>query len=281
MKHLCDTAVLSNVEVAEDTYVMWFDAPPVAREGAPGQFIMVRCGGHETRLLLRRPMSLYRFGRDAQALGGEPVSVAPDAVSILYEVVGKGTRWLSGRKPGDRVNIIGPLGNGFTQPLAARKLLVVFGGIGIGGVMSLVDKALREGREVRLLYGARTAKKLAPLPYDASRALVQCATDDGTAGHRGRVTDLIDGHIGWADAVFACGPTPMFASMARRWKERGWKTPCEALLEARMGCGLGACYACSIETAAGYKRVCTYGPKYDLRELVFPDLTATRARASR
>jgi dihydroorotate dehydrogenase electron transfer subunit len=253
------------------------ESPVLAQESTPGQFVMVAC--KESGLLLRRPMSIYRTGRQALHLGGANCgihsaagsnSVPPTAVSLLYEVRGRGTRWLAERQPGDVLDVVGPLGNGFQwDPQGTRHLLVVAGGIGLGGVLALVDSALEQGSRVRLLYGAATASKLVPLGFFHPGLELFHATDDGSSGHKGFVTQLIQRHIFWAGEVFACGPVPMFAAMARLWKNNQWTTPAQALMEARMGCGLGACYGCSVETVAGYRRVCTNGPKYDLQELVF------------
>jgi len=260
-------SVLSNKQVAENLRLMWVDAPGVSDQARVGQFAMLRCapGPGDWDPLLRRPMTFCRFGRDLKRGSGLP----PTAVSFLYNVVGRGTAWLARRAPGEPLDIVGPLGNGFRVPDDAKRLLCVAGGIGVAPFFSLADELAPRGVETVILYGAASARHIyAPEELPRGVTLV-LATDDGSRGHKGFVTDLAPEHAARADLILACGPIGMFRTLARVVAERRIAAPVQALLESHMGCGLGVCWGCPVETTGGYKRVCTTGPCFDLRELVF------------
>ncbi len=250
--------VVSNEVVATDTYQMWFSCPAVARGAAPGRFLMLHCAD-QLDPLLPRPMSFHRMRRTADET----------QFAILYDVRGRGTAWLADRKSGDHVTIFGPLGRGYDLNADAQNVLLVAGGLGVAAVIALADEAVAAGKSVTLLQGARRADLLFPhdmLPTDVEAVH---ATDDGSAGHTGVVTELLGKYLPWADQVFACGPTPMFAAMASVVKGARSRKPVQALLEERMGCGTGVCYGCAVFTRKGVKLVCKDGPRFELRE-VFP-----------
>ena len=248
--------VVSQEEVYEDTYLMWLSCPPVARGASPGRFLMVHPGeSHDP--LLARPMSYHRF----RQVGGET------QFAILYDVRGRGTTLLSHKRPGDTLPLFGPLGKGYRLDPRSQNILLVGGGLGVAAVMALADQALAGGKSVTLLQGARTAAKLFPhqmLPADVESI---SATDDGSTGHHGYVTDLLPDYLSWADQVFACGPNPMFASMADVMRKARSRKPVQALLEERMGCGTGVCYGCAVFTRKGVRLVCKDGPRFELRDV--------------
>lgn len=250
--------ILSQEELHEDTFLMWLSCPPLARGAAPGRFLMIRCGqGFDP--FLPRPMSFHRF-REA---GGER------QFAILYEVRGRGTAWLSTREPGDELLVFGPLGRGFAVNPRVQNLLLVAGGLGVAPLVALIDQAVAQGRAVTLLQGARTAARLYPPELLPPEVEVLSATEDGSAGQRGYVTDLLPQHLPWADQVFACGPNPMFAAMADVLRRARSRKPVQVLLEERMACGTGICYGCAVFTRRGVRLVCRDGPRFDLRQL-FP-----------
>jgi dihydroorotate dehydrogenase electron transfer subunit len=250
--------VLSQEELYQDTFLMWLSCPPVARGASPGRFLMIHCAeGYDP--LLPRPMSFHRL-RD---------SAGERQFAVLYDVRGRGTAWLSERQAGDRLTLFGPLGRGYAVSPRAQHLLLVAGGLGVAAVVALADEAVGRGKAVTLLQGARTASKLYPpelLPRDVE---VLSATDDGSAGHDGPVTDLLSDHLPWADEVFACGPNAMLQAMSQVLGEARTRKPVQALVEERMGCGTGVCYGCAVFTRRGVKLVCKDGPRFELRE-VFP-----------
>jgi dihydroorotate dehydrogenase electron transfer subunit len=248
--------VVSQEELYEDTHLMWLSCPAVARGAAPGRFLMIHCTD-ALDPLLPRPMSFHRFRDNA----GER------QFAILYDVRGRGTKWLSERKAGDALTLFGPLGRGFEVDAGSENVLLVAGGLGIAAVIALADEAVTAGRSVTLLQGARTASKLCPPEHLPAEVEAISATDDGSEGHAGRVTELLAEHIPWADQVFACGPTPMFEAMAAVVGEMRTRKPVQALLEERMGCGTGVCYGCAVFTPKGVRLVCRDGPRMELRDV--------------
>lgn len=245
--------IAANDEVMPGVYQAWLESPQIAAAVRPGQFVMVHCGDDN---LLRRPLSVHRVDEPKQKL------------ALLYAVVGRGTGWLSQLKEGDSVDILGPLGNGFIIPPEAKKLLLIAGGLGIAPLCFLARQASRQGREVRLLLGASTADQL---PVHLLPSLSGCvtATEDGSAGRRGIVTECLPDFVNGADQIFACGPTPMYRSL-QDMPELKYK-PVQVSLEVRMACGLGLCYGCTIKTKKGLKQVCHDGPIFDLNEIIWED----------
>jgi dihydroorotate dehydrogenase electron transfer subunit len=248
--------VLSQEELYEDTYLMWLSCPPVAKGASPGRFLMVHCGeAHDP--ILPRPMSFHRFRQTADER----------QFAILYDVRGRGTGLLSSRKAGDELPVFGPLGRGYSIGPQAQNLLLVAGGLGIAALIALADGAVVSGKSVTLLQGARAAGKLYLPEFLPPEVEALSATDDGSTGHHGYVTDLIPQHLSWADQIFACGPTPMFAGMAKVLREARSRKPVQALLEERMGCGTGICYGCAVFTRRGVRLVCKDGPRFELRQV--------------
>jgi dihydroorotate dehydrogenase electron transfer subunit len=251
-------ALLTSIsEVMPGTYHIKLESPEIAAAARPGQFVMVRCG-EDT--VVPRPFSIHR--------------VEGKTLVLLFNVVGRGTGWLSRRKKGEALNIFGPLGNGFRIEPDTRNLLLVAGGIGIAPLCFLIDEALKEGKNVTLINGARIADCVLPVSlnqrlFDAgvSPASINVfnATEDGSEGFKGMATDPIPAYIAGIDQVFACGPAAMYRTMSRmpELKDR----PVQISLEIMMGCGVGVCYGCTIKTRSGLKQVCKDGPVFELGEV--------------
>jgi len=250
--------VVSSERVYESARLIWFSAPAVGRAAQPGQFLMIRCGeGWDP--LLPRPMSFHRFRQ-----AGDERQFA-----ILFDLRGRGTDWLWRRQPGDLVRLFGPLGRGYAVKPQSQNLLLVAGGVGIAALVALADEAIAEGRAVTLLQGAGTADKLFPSASLPTEVEVVSATEDGSAGHRGLVTELLSQYLPWADQVFACGPNAMYEAMAAIIRQEGSRKSVQVLLEEHMACGMGVCYCCGVFTRRGVRLVCKDGPRFELREL-FP-----------
>jgi dihydroorotate dehydrogenase electron transfer subunit len=272
--------VLENVRIARDTYRIRLADPALARDIRPGQFVMIR-PGPGTDPLLGRPFALYDVARDE--------SGAPAAVDVVYQVVGRGTAALADARPGDRLAAWGPLGNGFGPPPDGPALFVA-GGIGQTPFLALgrwwageetyggVRHAHTSAPPATLLYGVRTAAFLAGLDDFRGRGIaVEAATDDGTAGHHGRVTDLLERRLRHGERpakVVGCGPPAMLAALSRLVRRDN--IPCELSLENHMACGFGACFSCvaPIRQPDGridLRRVCVEGPVFPAADVVWGD----------
>ena len=247
--------VISNSEVMPGTYLVWLDCPDLASTARPGQFIMVRCGEEN---FLRRPISIHQIAGQTR-------------LALLYAVVGSGTKWLSRRKAGDSLDLLGPLGNGFSIEPSARNLLLVAGGIGIAPLIFLAQTAVSQGHSVKLLLGAVTADQLCPRQLIPSRVELTCATDDGTAGSKGFVTNFLPDAIERADQVFICGPAPMYRAMVQQYLPLLKTRPTQVSLEMRMGCGIGVCYSCTVKTRYGLKQVCQDGPVFNFGDIIWDE----------
>jgi dihydroorotate dehydrogenase electron transfer subunit len=242
-------STVSNSEVMPGVYLLWLEAPRIAPAAQPGQFVMAQCG-NET--LLRRPLSIHR--RDGNRL------------ALLFNVVGKGTRWLSQCKAGDSIDLLGPLGNGFSISPGAKNLLLLAGGMGVAPLCFLAQQAAGEKCSVTLLYGTAGRERYSEFP----QIELVSATEDGSVGHHGMITDFITDYIDRADQVFACGPLPMYKAMARMPEMKNKRV--QVSLEVRMGCGFGACYGCTVKTRSGLKQVCRDGPVFDLDDVLWDGL---------
>jgi dihydroorotate dehydrogenase electron transfer subunit len=247
--------VIGNNRVCPKFYRLRLDAPLIVDRVQPGQFIHIRVSaGLEP--LFRRPFSVHR---------------AKKQLEILYENVGKGTALLAEKKRGDQLDILGPLGNSFSlPPQGVKKVIMVGGGVGVAPFLALAEKLKGKGRELILLYGARTKEYVFPMKdFRAAGCQVFIATDDGSKGIKGLVTKLftkIDMDP-MTTMLYTCGPRPMMAAVQEfaRAKRLFGEASCEEV----MACGLGACLGCSIRTTKGFKTVCYDGPVFNLRELIF------------
>jgi len=260
--------VTSNAEIMPGVCLVWLEAPAIAAAAKPGQFIMVRCG---EELLLRRPFSIHQVS-DTNKL------------AILFSVVGKGTQWLAQCKVGDRVDLLGPLGNGFTMPDKAQHILLVAGGIGIAPLVFLADEALGQENTVSLLMGATSNIRLfrqqksqivKGLRLDGlipPKVMVYQVTEDGSAGEKGLVTDVLMNKVkyGISTHIYACGPLPMYKTMAQMPVLKDKHV--QVSLEVTMGCGVGVCYGCTVKTRQGLKQVCQDGPVFNLHDILWDEL---------
>lgn len=242
--------VKSNAEVMPGIYLMWIKAPSVAVSAQPGQFVMVRCSNTKDRIL-RRPLGIHRVNEKGE-------------IALLYEVVGKGTEWLTQRGKGDHIDILGPLGRGFS--VDSKRLLLVAGGVGIAPLIFLAEKAIEDGRKVTLLFGAKTAKQVYPKKLIPEGVDFIPVTQDGLIERKGMVTDMLGDLLDSTDQIFACGPAAMYKAMSQMKVLKGRHV--QVSMEARMGCGFGLCNGCSIKTRHGMKRVCDDGPVFELDELI-------------
>jgi dihydroorotate dehydrogenase electron transfer subunit len=269
--HTSFARVVSHERLYGKTFLTWFAAPEIARDATPGQFVMLRCvdagTGSEALLpasglpsdpLLPRAMSIHRVRRAGSDLEW----------SVLYDVVGRGTAWLSERRAGDSVFCWGPLGRGFEVESNTRHVLLVAGGIGVAPLVWLADVAVQQERSVALVLGGRSEAQIFPTSHLPPEVEVTVMTEDGSVARRGLATEAFGDQLEWCDQAFVCGPNPMFAAMAEIVRSRRLRRPVQVLLEERMGCGTGICYGCAVETRRhGMRLVCKDGPMFELREI--------------
>jgi dihydroorotate dehydrogenase electron transfer subunit len=245
--------VISNRELMPQVHLLWLEAPEIAVVARPGQFLMVRCGDSDDPLL-RRPLSIHQVTEAGQ-------------IALLFDVVGRGTLLLSRHQQGDSLDLLGPLGNGFSIRPGSHRLLLVAGGVGVAPLLFLAVRALDQGCLVTLLMGAQNASLLYPLSSLPSEIACFTTTEDGSAGVRGLATGLIAKCADQADQVFACGPTAMYRSMV--CDDVLTAKPIQISLEIMMGCGVGACYGCTVGTRRGLQRVCRDGPVFELGDVIW------------
>ena len=255
--------LLSNREVAVDFYLARLNAPHIAARVEPGQFVNIQVGAGIDPLL-RIPLSVSGVEREA------------GIIEVLYEEVGSKTRALSQVGPDEVLSTLGPLGKGFVPPPEDSCVVLVGGGIGVPPLLYWGLELKQRGYRTALLVGARTADKHLPSELLESAAdAVSLATDDGSLGHVGLVTDLLQHELAEKGlcAVYCCGPHAMMEAVAAICLEA--EVPCQVSLEEYMACGIGICVGCAVElaTAKGdtdygrYARVCVDGPAFDVRQI--------------
>ena len=270
-----DAKVIKNIEVGPQYYKMVFESSALARSALPGQFIDVKVSdGFEP--LLRRPFGIHK----AKGI----------SVEILYEVLGQGTLMLSKKKAGEHIEVIGPLGNGFSIRACGNSILVA-GGMGVAPLIFLAEKLaekLREGKrskskvKIVVLLGAKTKSHiLCEKDFKRLGCEVKIATDDGSRGFKGYVSELLQMYLSShvlppSSLVYACGPTPMLQEVSRIATAHA--LDCQVSLEAHMACGIGACLGCVVRVRSlgsrvrsqfEYQRVCKEGPVFEANQIIW------------
>lgn len=247
--------ILEKEALAANIYRMVFSCKHMAKAAVPGQFIHILPQGKT----LRRPISICAIDDDMETM------------SIVFEVKGEGTRTIAQQNPGETMDILGPLGHGFTLLPDAKKVVLVGGGIGNPPMLSLAQVY---GAKAVAICGYRTASIVTlQSDFTASGAETILCTDDGTAGRKALVTQPLEEILaaGGVDMVYACGPRPMLRFVAETAKR--YQVPCEVSMEERMGCGIGACLVCACQLEKEGKsvmgHVCKDGPVFRAEEVVW------------
>jgi len=238
-------------------------APKITKESLPGQFLNIKVNdAYEP--LLRRPLSIHR--------------VKGANIELLYEVVGRATQVLSHRKPGEYLDVIGPLGNGFTLNTNHKTLnILVAGGMGVAPLIFLAEKLMEikdQNAKIKnlILLGAKSKNEiLCEREFQELGCEMQVSTDDGSRGFKGKVTDLLRNLVSSIEyrvsSIHACGPRPMLKEISRISKK--YNIPSQVSLEEHMACGIGACLGCVVNTKDGFKRVCKEGPVFNADEIIW------------
>ncbi|MDD5681092.1 MAG: dihydroorotate dehydrogenase electron transfer subunit [Candidatus Omnitrophica bacterium] len=259
-KHII-AKVISQKEPKKGCFRMAIEAPAVAKQARAGQFLHIRCGSSKDPLL-RRPISIHKIGKKS--------------VEIMYNVVGRGTTILSGKKSGDTIDMIGPLGNGFKISKNNKSVkLLVAGGMGVAPLMALAEELAENNRAAKkiIVLGAKTGQHiLCENEFKKLGVEVHIATEDGSVGKKSLATDLAKEIIAsrkykWSEVcIYTAGPMPMIKALCAFME--GCSLESQASLEEKMACGLGACLGCVVDTQAGYKRVCKDGPVFNLCDVI-------------
>jgi|HubBroStandDraft_1064217.scaffolds.fasta_scaffold15992_6 dihydroorotate dehydrogenase electron transfer subunit len=233
--------VLDRQELAPGVVVLGFDAPALVRVTRPGQFVMAIPPSGE---LAATALGIY------EASGNR--------ASVMFFVVGKRTAELAALRAGDHIELTGPLGNGFTLD-NVRNVAIVAGGVGIASVLLPAQALTRAGARVRLYYGARTNALLVDHDRFTSEGCeLHAATDDGSMGHAGYITDLLSQTNDLPDMILACGPTPMLRVVARIAEERN--IAAQLSLEETFACGVGGCWGCVVPLVRTSKQAPSFPP---------------------
>lgn len=266
-KYISDFSVLENIKLNSKHNLLELQSIEPLPEIIPGQFVEVKVDGSETTYL-RRPFSIHRVDRKR------------NTIHLLIKVVGDGTRKLASLIKGDVVNLLFPLGKGFTLT-DSKQVLLVGGGCGVAPLYFLAEKLSERGNKVIILIGGRTSEDILMADDYKKYGDVYLATEDGTAGEKGMVTshsiikgnmenatdysDMSDNVITKFDKIYCCGPDGMMRAVAHIGQQLN--VPCEVSLENTMACGIGACLCCIVESVNGNICVCTEGPVFDSRQL--------------
>lgn len=222
----------------------------------PGQFVMVRVP--DESVYLRRPFGILR-------------SVGGDGIELFYKIIGRGTNRLSMLREGERLQVMGPLGNGFTIPQGLQRGVVIVGGYGIAPVMGLVDELMAKKAEVWLYYGGRSRADIQFLDHFKKDGIkFHITTEDGSLGTKGMITELLlkdISNISKNSQIYCCGPKGLISAVAAIARDNN--LPAQISYETYMGCGIGVCLGCAVKTKEGYVRACKEGPVFDVDSLAF------------
>ena len=255
-KYVLDLTVRSIEQLSPKHVLLRLTHEQLLPEMLPGQFVEVRVDGSPTTFL-RRPISINFVDKENNELW------------LMVAMIGDGTRQLGRLKPGDNLNCVLPLGNGFgiqSDRIASHKVLLVGGGVGVAPMLYLGAVLKDAGYDPIFLLGGRTAKDLLELEYFNKFGRVCVTTEDGSMGEKGFVTNhsVLNEHF---DSIYTCGPTPMMKAVAHYAKEHD--ITCEVSLENMMACGLGACLCCVEKTTEGNLCVCKEGPVFNIHRLLW------------
>lgn len=245
--------VLENLKIAKETYRMTlrgeidfsFDA---------GTFLNIKL--NDGRYLLRRPISVYSVDEDKRT------------ITIIYKILGEGTKILSNTRQGEYLDCMGPLGTGFPIQDNSHNILLVGGGVGVPPLYELGKRLKKEGKKIVSVLGFKDKESIfSKEDFEALGELIIC-TDDGSYGFKGNVLEAIkEGGVNF-EALYSCGPKAMLMALIKEYgkdkSKKGWVS-----FEERMACGIGACYGCMTKTKDGLKRVCKDGPVFSIREFIY------------
>ncbi|MCL2631736.1 MAG: dihydroorotate dehydrogenase electron transfer subunit [Coriobacteriia bacterium] len=267
--------VVSNINLTGNLWQIVLAIDELPELVIPGQYVHLRLE-QKAEHMLRRPFSVHRVAVTSEEL---------TSLTLTYQVFGEFTQHMTGLVEGDSVDLLGPLGQGWRLPVRAKAALIVGGGVGWAALAMAAGSLPAFSVPTYLLVGARNADYLQalsvgindrPYPLDSygsaaelGASFIHLATDDGSLGHHGMNTELLEelcDNVEF-DYIAACGPEPMLVKVAALALERG--ISCEVSLERRMACGMGSCLSCTVQTRSGSRKVCSDGPVFGAGEIIW------------
>ncbi|MCL2136781.1 MAG: dihydroorotate dehydrogenase electron transfer subunit [Coriobacteriia bacterium] len=270
-----DATIITNTNLTGDLWQAVLKVAEIPEMVVPGQYVHLQLKQRPEHML-RRPFSVHKV---------LVTDDEPDQLVITYQTVGQLTGHLAGLKPGETVNLLGPLGQGWRLPVRIKRALFVGGGVGWAALAMAAGSLSAFSVETHLLVGARNADYLEALSIgindrsyplnlygsesEVGSSFIHLATDDGSTGHHGMNTELLDDLLDAYefDYIATCGPEPMQRIVAMKAISLG--ISCEVSLERRMACGLGSCLSCTVATHKGNQKVCSDGPVFDAGEIIW------------
>ncbi len=253
-KHIQDLAVISNRRLSRDYFILGLTDTNPLPEMLPGQFAEIRVDNNP-EVFLRRPVSVHDVDYDGNML------------YLLIKIVGKGTYSLSLLKPGDKLNMVFPLGNTFNCG-NVKNVMLAGGGCGIAPMLYLARHLNNKGIHASILLGGRTSDDILEENEFKKYGQLYISTDDGSMGEKGFITmNSVLQKIQDFDRLYCCGPLPMLKAFAKLAQQNN--IDCEVSLENTMACGIGACLCCVTETIDGNRCVCTDGPVFNIKQLTW------------
>lgn len=250
--------IVKNKKVGSDYYLMVLHSPVISNTIKPGQFLQLKVSSKKTYdPILRRPFSIHDIDRKEKN------------ISILYRSIGRGTKLMANFEKGKIVDVLGPLGNGFSTDIANKKILILGGGMGIAPLYPLSNE-LSFDNQVQVLIGGNTQDDIKYFMniFSKIKVEIESCTIDGSCGYKGNIIDLWEiNRSRKYDFLYACGPEPMLVKVQDLSKK--YNISGEVSLEEHMGCGIGVCLSCVCQTIEGNQRVCKEGPVFSLGKVKF------------
>jgi dihydroorotate dehydrogenase electron transfer subunit len=256
--------VLDHQNVAPRHFKLIIASDYISSHAEPGQFVNIRIN-QDNDPLLRRPFSIHQNSKKHKRF------------EILYEVVGKGTEILSNYSVGSELDILGPLGNGFKIDKKKNIAILIGGGMGVAPLLNLAEELKDKTKAIYILVGAKNKKRvLCEKEFKTITDQVLVSTDDGSYGKKGFISDILldfldnklaNRSTGQLATIYTCGPKPMLRAVTDIAFQN--KIDCQVSMEQKMACGIGTCLGCVIKTNSGYQKVCSDGPVFNSKEIVW------------
>jgi len=244
--------IVENKKLSKDIFTIELSGQGRIPEMRPGQFVQVKVEG-SPGTFLRRPFSIH------------DVNYSRNTFRLLIQIAGKGTETLSGMRNGDTLNLVYPLGNSFSLPEPGKNILLTGGGCGVAPLLFLGKYLKSNGFTPEILLGFRSRERVIEFDEYSDLGKVYLTTEDGSLGKKGFITEHPVLSSNKYDVIYCCGPEPMMRAVAKYSKEND--IYCEVSLENLMGCGIGVCLCCVVETVRGNICTCTDGPVFNINDL--------------